>query len=118
MSLDDLAFRTATSALGLKISNGYISHRSGSGPIAGARATVESSGDIERRITATRLVTLGVFALALRKKKDHRVLWVTIEGTGFQILTKASGGGMSEQSARRWVVRFNNLATALANSQG
>lgn len=45
-----------------------------------AIATVESAGDLRRRVTATRLVLTGVFALALKKKQDDRELFLTIEG--------------------------------------
>jgi hypothetical protein len=42
-------------------------------------ASVETAGEIEGRITATRLVLTGPFALALRKKKDDRELFLYID---------------------------------------
>jgi hypothetical protein len=108
MSLHDAALRSGARALGLTIRNERVKHRSGEGPIAGATARLESSGDIERRITATRLVGLGVFALAFRKKKDHRTFWLTIDGAGYQILVEVDP--KREAAARRWVTQFNNRA--------
>jgi ribosomal protein L7/L12 len=61
--------------------NGGIKH-----PLAGLTARVEDSGTLNRRITATRLVTLGVFALAAKKKQDDREVYLTIEGADVQIL--------------------------------
>jgi hypothetical protein len=49
-------------------------------PVAGLVARVEDSGTLNRRVTATRLVAFGVFALAAPKKQDDRELYLTIEG--------------------------------------
>ncbi|MGE5343104.1 MAG: hypothetical protein ACM3SY_16645 [Candidatus Omnitrophota bacterium] len=43
------------------------------------RLAVEDRSTIERRITATRLLTIGVFALAFKKKKEHPSFYLTIE---------------------------------------
>lgn len=53
------------------------------GSVVGASAAVESVGEIHRRITATRLILTGPFALAFRKATDHRELYLTVEGCGF-----------------------------------
>jgi hypothetical protein len=42
----------------------------------------ESAGDLHRRITATRIVLTGVFALAFKKKKDDRTAFVTVDVDG------------------------------------
>ncbi len=52
-------------------------------PLAGAVGRVETAGEIDKRITITRLVALNIFAIALRKKKDKRELYLTVEGDGF-----------------------------------
>ncbi len=75
--------RMARSFAGVKIHGDQISGPGGSGPLAGARAKVESAGEIESRFTATRLVLMGPFALAFKKKKDKRELYLTVEGNGF-----------------------------------
>jgi ribosomal protein L7/L12 len=88
-------------------------------PIAGLTARVEDSGTLNRRITATRLVTIGVFALAAKKKQDDREVYLTIEGDALQIVrtvqfkkTPAAG-----TAARQFAGQLNLLsrqATAAA----
>lgn len=75
------------------------------GPVRGATARVETSGDIQRRITATRLVLTGPFALAFRKKKDHRTLYLTIEGRGWSIVREVKP--KEEGNARRLAAAVN-----------
>lgn len=67
---------------GIVVKNGAISHGKETVPLAGARVSVETAGDVDRRITATRLILTGPFALAFRKKKDHRELYLTVESNG------------------------------------
>jgi hypothetical protein len=56
------------------------------GSVLGANATVDSAGEIEKRITATRIVFTGVFALAWRKKKDNRELYLLVGGYDFSMV--------------------------------
>lgn len=72
-----------TKFAGVTLKDGRIESRQGGGPVAGARATIESAGEIQRRITASRLVLTGPLALAWRKKRDLRELYLTVEGNGF-----------------------------------
>lgn len=51
-------------------------------PLAGVTARVESGSDLEKRVTVTRLVAVGVFAL-LAKKKSGGEAYLTIEGPDF-----------------------------------
>lgn len=51
----------------------------------GAEIIVGSQGEIEKRITATRLLTVGVFAFAFKKKKDNRELFLIIQGPNVNI---------------------------------
>jgi ribosomal protein L7/L12 len=71
---------------GLKLTATHLINGGIKYPIAGLTARVEDSGTLNRRITATRLVTLGVFALAAKKKQDDREVYLTIEGDNVQIL--------------------------------
>jgi hypothetical protein len=57
--------------------------KEGSGSVAGAKATVDTAGALNRRMTATRLVLTGPLALAWRKKKDDRELYLLIESASF-----------------------------------
>lgn len=54
----------------------------GEHPLEGVSATVETAEELHRRITATRVVLTGVFALAL-KKKTGGTSFLTVEGPGF-----------------------------------
>jgi hypothetical protein len=93
---------------GVVIKNGEIRYGKEGGPIAGARASVETAGDIERRITATRLVLTGPFALAFRKKKDHRELYLTVEGPGYGFVVQVDPKKSAD--ARQFAARVNALA--------
>lgn len=75
------------------------------GPAAGARATVESSGQLERRVTATRLILTGPLAFGLRKKKDSRQLFLTVEGDGFAFVVEVDP--KRERQAREFAAKIN-----------
>jgi hypothetical protein len=53
------------------------------GPLAGARASVETGADLSR-FTATRVALLGPFALAFKKKRQQAFLMV--EGDGWALV--------------------------------
>ncbi len=55
-------------------------------PLSGATASVEAGGQITQRLTATRLATLGKFALAAPKKRDRRELYLAVEGPTFSFV--------------------------------
>lgn len=95
---------------GITIRDGEIQHKDGRGPIAAARASVETAGDIERRITATRLVLTGPFALAFRKKRDHREMFLTVEGQGFAFVEPVDP--KKQADARKFAARINALASS------
>lgn len=60
-------------------------------PPAGARATVETSGQLEKHVTATRLILTGPFAFGLRKKSDNRQLFLTVKGDGAGFTIEIAG---------------------------
>lgn len=60
-----------------RIERGGESH-----PLDGVTARVETGSDLEKRVTVTRLVAIGVFAL-LAKKKSGGEVYLTIEGPNF-----------------------------------
>lgn len=95
---------------GVTIKNGQISYKRESGPLAGARATVDTAGEIDKRITATRLVLTGPFAFAFRKKKDRRELYLTIEGHGFGWVIEVDP--KQQMDARKFATKLNTLAAA------
>ena len=67
-------------------SDGTVSKQGGKDkgrhPLTGVEARVESGEELHRRVTATRVLLTGVFALALRKKAGG-TSFLTIEGPGF-----------------------------------
>lgn len=86
-------------------------------PLAGLTARVEDSGTLNRRITATRLVAFGVFALAAKKKQDDREVYLTIEGDNVAIVRtvqfkKVPAAGAQ---ARTFAAQLNMLSKQLAN---
>ncbi len=90
---------------GVTMSDGEISYKKERGPVAGAQARVESVGEIQSRVTATRLLATGVFAFAWKKKKDSRELYLTVEGNGFAFVVEVDPkkGG----DARRFAAEIN-----------
>ncbi len=98
-------------AYGIKLSkDGQLSHKQGSGPLAGAVAAVESIGEINRRITATRVVLTGPLALLLKKKADERQIFITISGDGYDLLIEQPGDPKSQTNVRQFARRFNEVA--------
>jgi Short C-terminal domain len=95
---------------GIQVIDGRVETPSGGGPLAGAQATVDSAGDIDRRITATRLILTGPFAFGLRKKKDSRELYLLIEGDGFAHVEEVNPKKRKETLV--FVAEFNKRARA------
>jgi hypothetical protein len=103
----------AKASLG-SVSFGYgrIHHGSESFKLAGARATVDTAGAIDKRVTATRLILTGPLAFGLRKKKDSRELFLLVEGPGFgfvEALDPKQGA-----PARAFAAKLNGAAGASA----
>ncbi len=94
---------------GIKLVDDRIESKQGGGPIAGAHARVEAAGQVDARITATRLLLTGPLALGLRKKKDHRELYLTIEGQGFAFSVKLDP--KKGEQARNFAAKINAAAT-------
>lgn len=82
----------------IKLNAGYLGIRVKDGvfkligqpdvPVTGAVVTVDR-GEAAKRITATRVLTTGIFALAL--KKDTTKLFVTIEGVDGSVMCREVG---------------------------
>lgn len=79
-------------------------------PIVGAEARVESVGELQRRITATRLLTTGVFAFALKKKADDRELYLTVTAPDYQFVVELDPKKGAD--ARTFAAKINTLARA------
>lgn len=84
-------------------------------PLRGAVARVEDSGTVNRRITATRVLALGVFAAAAPKKLDDRELYFSIESSGYAVvraipLKNTNGLGAR---GREFAMKVNAVARSL-----
>lgn len=94
---------------GVIVKDGTITHGKESVPLAGARLTVESEGEVDKRITATRLVLTGPLALAWRKKKDKRELYLTVENDGAMFVVGVDP--KEGLAARQFAAKVNTLAS-------
>lgn len=93
---------------GIQVRDGRLIAKDGTGgPIVGMMATVDTAGALERRITATRILTTGVFALAWRKKKDSRELYLLIEGKGWAVAEQVNPKKGAE--ARKFAAALTTL---------
>lgn len=77
------------------------------GSLVGATAAVETAGAIQQRITATRLVLTGVFALAWKKKQDDRELYLLVDGTDFSMIAQVDP--IKSAQARRFAAGMNSI---------
>jgi hypothetical protein len=78
--LQDPKGRRVAAGGGVQVFQRWVVTPQGSGSIIGVTASAEDNTSINKRITATRLVGLGVFALAAPKKKGGGNAYVVIEG--------------------------------------
>ena len=81
-------------------------------PLSGVCARVEQVTDLQERITATRLVALGVFALAAKKKTGGDSI-LTIEGPDF--LWTIDVPHKKKVDAQRFALAVNRQAQAAAD---
>ena len=95
--------------------DGQLTSPDGEGSIAGATAWVESAGDIDRRVTATRLLLTGPLAFGLRQKHDHRELYLTIEGPGISLVLTVNP--LDGKKAREFAAKVNKTARGLDAAQ-
>src|ERR1700709_977204 len=93
---------------------GWVTHKKDGGSLCGAHARVEAAGEIDRRITATRLILTGPFAPALRTKKDNRGLYLTVEGSGFGFVVELNPKQGAD--ARKFAARINAVAMQVTAS--
>lgn len=89
-------------------------------PLAGLTARVEDSGTLNRRITATRMVALGVFALAAPKKQDDREVYLTIEGPTTAIVKsiKVKSNPTIGTAARKFSMELNSASLLVDVANG
>ncbi|MFE0021894.1 hypothetical protein [Amycolatopsis sp. NPDC059021] len=93
---------------GVLIVDGQVTYKGQAVALAGARATVETAGQIERRVTATRLVALGLLAFAAKKKRDSRELYLSVESSDGMLV--AAIDPAKGEAARQFAARINTRA--------
>jgi hypothetical protein len=94
----------------LSIDGRILKSADGDHDLAGATARVETSGEIERRVTAARLVALGVFAFAAKKKRDKRDLFLTVEGPSVALVRQYKATDVDETALRQFAADINRAA--------
>jgi|SRR5690625_1998162 len=80
-------------------------------PVSGVGARVESGSDLERRVTATRLVALGVLAFGAKKKRGGES-WLTVEGPDVFWTEEVKRGDAAK--ARKFAAAVNDAAKKAA----
>lgn len=78
--------------------------------LRGASARIDTAGEIRRRVTVTRAATMGVFALAARKKVDDEVVYLTIEGPHVAEVREYPAKNLDQAALRQFVADINSLA--------
>ena len=119
--LEDTKGRRLGAAGGITLYERWISTPQGSGSLVGVKATAadESSVTVSQRLTATRMVTLGVFSLAAPKKtqKAHGSAYILIEGpevSGVGVINASSYNTTPGPGAFAFAADVNNAARAAA----
>jgi hypothetical protein len=91
---------------GISLTSDSVTYKDQGGPLAGAIARVENAADARRRVTATRLLTIGVFAFAAKKQSGS--VYLTVEHPDYQFIVEVPV--KKETQARQFAVKINNAA--------
>lgn len=98
---------------GVVLTENSITYQDQGGPLTGATARVENAADIQRRVTATRLLAIGIFAFAKKKQSGH--VYLTVEHPDYEFLVEVPV--KKETNARAFAVKINNAAKAAGRYQ-
>lgn len=117
--LQDQKGRRVAAGGGVQVFQRWIVTPQGSGSIIGVTASAEDNTSINKRITATRLVGLGVFALAAPKKKGGGNAYVVIEGPHISGVASFSGDKQQSVGPKAFALAasINNAARQAANDE-
>lgn len=83
-------------------------------PLAGVRARLETMAEARDRVTAGRVVALGVLALAVPKRDRRRVLVVESPSVGEAVVVV---DGTDEAHLRQWVAWLNRRGAAAGTAE-
>lgn len=99
----------SNSAFGFKLTDTSIKKGLEKKSLSGVIARVESGSELQSRVTATRLLALGVFAFAAKKKKGGEK-YLTIEGPDFVWTAEVKRDKKDISKAMNFVSQINNNA--------
>ncbi len=102
------AARKANTFAGIYLNGDVVESSQGGGPVKGARAYVESAGNISQRATLPRVLLTGPFAFGIPKDFDHRELYLLIEGEGWGVSVKVPPDQGAQ--AREFMMKVNAAA--------
>ena len=95
---------------GIVLKPDSLKYKGTGGPVFGATAHVETAADVRRRITATRVLAIGIFALAAKKQTGNVYLTVEHPDYGFVVEIPVK----KETQAREFAAKINNAAKRAA----
>lgn len=100
--------RSQASFAGITLFETTVRSADGGYPLSGANATVDTAGQLSRRVSLTRVALTGPLAWAWRKKVDDRELYLVIEGDGWA--TSAAVDPKLGEEARAFAAKINAAA--------
>jgi hypothetical protein len=97
----------------------WIETPQGQGSLIGVKAEAADESSINKRITATRLLTVGVFALAAKKKSGGGNVYVVIDGPSVSGVATMAGDkdATNGPKAFDFAAKVNNAARAAEASE-
>jgi len=110
--LQDPKGRRVASFHGVTLHERWLTTPHGEGPVAGTNASVDSM--VSSRITATRLVAMGVFAVA--KKKKTGTVYLSIDNPAFASVVECEPG--EDGAARDFAAKVTTAARQAALEEG
>ncbi|WP_415395271.1 hypothetical protein ACMTN4_08350 [Rhodococcus globerulus] len=113
-ALKDQKGRRLKNVGGVVLFERWIETPQGSGSIIGVKATAADESSIKQRLTATRIVALGVFALAAPKKSGGGNAYVVVDGPKVSGVATISGKSNTNAGpdAFAFAAAVNNAARA------
>jgi len=113
-NLNDPKGRRIASCGGATLYERWIDTPQGGGSLVGVKAHAEDESSVRQRLTATRMLTIGVFALAAPKKKGVGNAYVVIEGPNVSGVAtiSAQANKNAGPAAYSFAAQVNNAARA------
>lgn len=117
--LQDPKGRRVAAGGGVQVFQRWVVTPQGSGSIIGVTASAEDNTSINKRITATRMVGLGIFALAAPKKKGGGNAYVVIEGPHISGVATFTGDKQQSVGPKAFALAasINNAARQAASDE-